>query len=730
MKLAKSGSSAVIVCLLLGGTLQAQSVPALLSTHWAQTSPYCLWLPNPDASQPYTYVTGCVATATAQVMRLHEWPASYAWELMLDSYDYGYTQDQADAVGELMRDVADGLHSRYEVGMTSASMNEVAPTLINCFGYDRGAMLMRRAFFTDSQWEDSIHQELLAGRPVIYGASSQTAGHSFVVHGYDADRGLWAINWGWSGNGDGWFPLSGEGALNPTYRGTGGGTSGSAYDQSQIIVTHVQPDQGGDYVRQVYTNGTNRILYDRQTFSELTLTADDGPLALDYEVTLANWSATSFRFNVGLALIEVNSGETVTALSVMGYGYDPMTGGTYAQTHHLQFNPSIDGHYAVRPVWRLNGEAADQWHLVYTPVADGIPMVHVTGRALPSPINICFSLPQDTLEVGRVLRVTASPYYDGDITCSASPEGLVSISDDGTVTGLCEGTVTLHVEGTATDLFAATQADLTLRVVPYVADDPQLQLALTTLRTGATTHLTWAEGYDGMPSFSSSDPDILNVDPDGTLRAGATPGSATVHASLPATQRYQGCQRDYMVYVVTDAIYLLDVILNEGRPYLSPHHIDVGYHLHNAGSPVTLGASYVWFTAGDWQDYRGNYLTHFSTDGTLWLSYDASNYASQLQSALDQGVTSVSIDIGPECQPETRYQPLALSHYELELVSDDEYERRVARDTERLDAVTVADPASANVAAIYSPAGTLRSHLQPGLNLLRLTDGTFRKVWL
>lgn len=71
----------------------------LLQTTWGQGCGYNSLLQ--DCSTPYYCyhaVTGCVATAMAQVMKYHTYPASYNWSGMPDTY--GTT-----ATATLMRDI-------------------------------------------------------------------------------------------------------------------------------------------------------------------------------------------------------------------------------------------------------------------------------------------------------------------------------------------------------------------------------------------------------------------------------------------------------------------------------------------------------------------------------------------------------------------------------------------------------------------------------------------------
>lgn len=46
---------------------------------------------------------------------------------------------------------------------------------------------------------------------MLYAGSGDAGGHAFVCDGYDGN-GLFHFNWGWSGNGDGYYSLS---VLNP-----------------------------------------------------------------------------------------------------------------------------------------------------------------------------------------------------------------------------------------------------------------------------------------------------------------------------------------------------------------------------------------------------------------------------------------------------------------------------------------------------------------------------------
>ena len=104
-------------------------VKPLLKSHWGQSYPY---------NKQSGFVTGCVATAMAQIMYFHQWPkrgkgqntyklkydntqrsadfsqSEYKWAQMLPDYRSGkYNETQADAVAKLMNDVGISVHMQY-----------------------------------------------------------------------------------------------------------------------------------------------------------------------------------------------------------------------------------------------------------------------------------------------------------------------------------------------------------------------------------------------------------------------------------------------------------------------------------------------------------------------------------------------------------------------------------------------------------------------------------------
>ena len=86
-----------------------------------------------------------------------------------------------------------------------------------------------RDYYSNSQWEATIYQELAENRPVLYsGQVGNGSGHQFICDGYK--DGLFHINWGWGGMSDGYFVLS---IANPDEQGAGGSVNNDSYCYNQ-----------------------------------------------------------------------------------------------------------------------------------------------------------------------------------------------------------------------------------------------------------------------------------------------------------------------------------------------------------------------------------------------------------------------------------------------------------------------------------------------------------------
>ena len=239
-----------------------KSVAKMLTTEWDQYPLYNNMCPY-DEEAGDNAVTGCSATATAQVMKYWNHPpvgqgshsyneddfgtlavdfgsAHYEWDIMPDRLTYSSTSEEIDAVAKLMYHVGVSIEMDYSVegsgaytisygGWTSAC-SEVA--LVDYFDYKPTIQGLDRYYYDDDDWCGIIKEELDHGRPVVYTGADSTGGHAFVCDGYD-DQMYFHMNWGWSGSLDGYFRLD---SLVLGWGGVGSNESISFnYDQTALI---------------------------------------------------------------------------------------------------------------------------------------------------------------------------------------------------------------------------------------------------------------------------------------------------------------------------------------------------------------------------------------------------------------------------------------------------------------------------------------------------------------
>lgn len=229
------------------------SVEPLIATHWDQSAPYNNMCPGGS-------VTGCAATAMAQVMKYWEWPrqgegshsyyennygtlsvnfgnTTYDWDNMVDMPTTSSPQVQQDAVATLMYHCGVSIDMDYSPQSSGAYPSDVVDALIQYFDYSFGIQGTFKNYYSNSEWKNLLKSELNAGRPILYsGWDIYGGGHSFVCDGYD-NSDYFHFNWGWGASCDGYYAI---GALNPGQGGTGSGSG--YYNENNYILVGVEPN--------------------------------------------------------------------------------------------------------------------------------------------------------------------------------------------------------------------------------------------------------------------------------------------------------------------------------------------------------------------------------------------------------------------------------------------------------------------------------------------------------
>ena len=228
----------------------------LLNTaKWNQMAPFNKYTPN-------NYVTGCVATAGAIVMKYHGSPAkgtgshSYTWNGKTLSANFEHTYDWAsmpakydgtndaafDGVARLMADLGVAVEMQYNKDGSGAYIGNLVTALQKYYGYSKLSHLMAIEDVGAEAWNGRLREEIDANRPVLYAASDPNTGggHAFVIDGYKDES--FSVNWGWGGLCDGFYKI---GALNPQSEGK---PTGEKYNVGQSAVFGMQPSDGTEKV--------------------------------------------------------------------------------------------------------------------------------------------------------------------------------------------------------------------------------------------------------------------------------------------------------------------------------------------------------------------------------------------------------------------------------------------------------------------------------------------------
>lgn len=367
----------------LHSTAKTTGVNPLLSTTWDQSPDYVNENGFYNDNCPYDYtvnancVTGCVATATAQVMKFWNWPTQGVGSNSYVTSSYGtlyanYGNTTYDwtsmpnsltghnaAVAGLMSDVGISVDMQYspeESGSYVLSSENGTPP--NCaeyalktyFKYDPSLHGEARDFYDDATWIGMLETNISAGEPVIYCGDGTAGGHCFVFDGYD-DNDNFHVNWGWSGLDDGYYAID---ALNPPSLGTGGGAGGFNSDQGAIF--GIKPD-----TTTTPTTGSG-ITSGMYLVDYLQASAYSIPYSSPFSVTtnVGNFSSSDYSGYIGAAAF--NSAGTLVgfiqayAIPSLPSGYDFSPDLTFSTNGMLSMLP---GTYDIN-IYYFNS-ADSQW---------------------------------------------------------------------------------------------------------------------------------------------------------------------------------------------------------------------------------------------------------------------------------------------------------------------------------------------------------------------------------
>ena len=453
----------------------------LLESEWNQGDPYNLLCPI-DEDDKHS-VTGCVATAMAQLMYYWKYPSQTTaeipgytsekkgfelpaipagtpidWENMLPKYTGEETDRQRQAVAELMLMCGTTLRMDYSSKSSSAASSNVPNALLSYLDYDAATCYKNRVNYRLAEWNQMVYDELKARRPVLYAGQSSGGGHSFIIDGYGGDD-YFHVNWGWGGGSNDYFLLSILESHNNSGIGASSSTDGYSYDQGAVF--GAQPNTGVLPPAPLPLLNTNRV----GLVGDAKLTRESTAENFSIVVSADYWNSTgeTHKFEFGYAVYDSDGKQLVLVPSVWTYDLETGTGYSFGK---LKFTftfgaGATSGTWIIKPVCRPDD--SETWY-----ANKGTETNYLTVTINENTLTVVephFGLKGTLQATGKTEALTTLPL-------------LAAIVNDGT---FYNGQIFLLVDGNVTlgrhfDIDAGETANLDLSFIPKEAGEKVIEL--------------------------------------------------------------------------------------------------------------------------------------------------------------------------------------------------------------------------------------------------------------
>ena len=214
------------------------AVEPLITSIWSQGCYYNELCPEDENGSCGHVLTGCVATAMAQIMRYWNYPehgtgsysytppgypeqtvdfesTTYDWLNMPGFLSANSSPEQINAVATLMWHCGVSVNMNYGPNVSTSSLYPEA--FVNYFNYSNELELGYRGYYSDAYWKARLKDCLRLNRPIVYSGSSYdtSVSHAFVCDGFDGND-MFHFNWGWGYN-NGYYALDATSLLYPIF---------------------------------------------------------------------------------------------------------------------------------------------------------------------------------------------------------------------------------------------------------------------------------------------------------------------------------------------------------------------------------------------------------------------------------------------------------------------------------------------------------------------------------
>ena len=392
-----------------------RKVEPLLTCKWSQYDPFNKYTPLSNGQHT---PTGCVATATAQVMFYNKWPknrpqdyiastgddakksATYWWDEMKNTTNEMRTEHSRQAVGVLMSDIGKAVNMRYYYRGSDSNLQYACNALRDKFDYT--VRYLDKNFLPANDFLNEVMQEISDGYPVLVVGGP----HAFVYDGYD-EQGLIHTNWGWGGGNDGYFDInivtlnvSGF-ALN----------SGTFWDDISVVFAH--PNDGKATPFKDIERGL-----DARTTTSLTIDKTEANRSESFSAKIEKLGSYSsvkgelgvFTGKVALALYnDKNEQVKIFNSTASDQTWASIFTSMSFDVADINFKGIADGNYRLVPVFSEMLDTKTKEH------GDWKPINHaneIEVKLTPNAVQLNTNNPKDVVVIEKAPSLLA-PYYEG-----------------------------------------------------------------------------------------------------------------------------------------------------------------------------------------------------------------------------------------------------------------------------------------------------------------------------
>ena len=392
-----------------------RKVEPLLTCKWSQYDPFNKYTPLSNGQHT---PTGCVATATAQVMFYNKWPknrpqdyiastgddakksATYWWDEMKNTTNDMRTEQSRQAVGVLMSDIGKAVNMRYYYRGSDSNLQYACNALRDKFDYT--VRYLDKNFLPANDFLNEVMQEISDGYPVLVVGGP----HAFVYDGYD-EQGLIHTNWGWGGENDGYFDInivtlnvSGF-ALN----------SGTFWDDISVVFAH--PNDGKATPFKDIERGL-----DARTTTSLTIDKTEANRSESFSAKIEKLGSYSsvkgelgvFTGKVALALYnDKNEQVKIFNSTASDQTWASIFTSMSFDVADINFKGIADGNYRLVPVFSEMLDTKTKEHGNWKPINHAN---EIEVKLTPNAVQLNTNNPKDVVVIEKAPSLLA-PYYEG-----------------------------------------------------------------------------------------------------------------------------------------------------------------------------------------------------------------------------------------------------------------------------------------------------------------------------